>query len=125
MPCASILLINKPPKKRRCENFGWILGFLVTLSESEAQVDCLQIGVTLTPFATEEDYWSNNFETHNKSMHPIFFVFVQVKVNESMLIKIRRQHLTNWYHFCNGRREGVNPSSRVIKLPNLESLNQS
>ena len=52
-------------------------------------------------------------------------IFVQDNVNESMLVKIRRQHLTNWYRFRNERRKGANPSSRVIELLNLESLNQS
>ena len=38
-----------------------------------------------------------------------------------MLVKFRRQHLSNWYCFYNGRREDVNPSLRVIVPSSLES----
>ena len=54
----------------------------------------------------------------------VHLIFVQDKVDESMLIKFRRQHVSNWYRFTNGRREGANPSSHVIVPPNLEFLNQ-
>ena len=48
-------------------------------------------------------------------------IFVQDKVDENILVKFRRQHLFIRYRFCNGRREGANPSSRIIVPPSLES----
>ena len=63
------LLTKNPPKERRCENFGCILGFPITSREDEAQVDYFPIGVALGPLVTEEGYRPNNFEIRNKSVH--------------------------------------------------------
>ena len=49
-------------------------------------------------------------------------IFNKDNIDESMFAEFKRQHLSNWYRFCNGRREGANPSSRVNVL-DLESLN--
>ena len=63
------LLTKNPPKERGHGNFGCILGFPITPREDETQVDCLPIGVALSPLVKEEGYQPNNFETHNKSVH--------------------------------------------------------
>ena len=41
-----------------------------------------------------------------------------------MLIWIRKTIYVELVPFSNGRREGANPSSRVIELPDLEFSNQ-
>ena len=46
----SVLLIDHPSKTRWHGNFGSILDFSVTPSKSEIQIDCLSIGVLLSPF---------------------------------------------------------------------------
>ena len=50
----SLLLINNPSKRGDVENFGVILGFPATLSKK------WHLGVTLSPFLTEEVCWLND-----------------------------------------------------------------
>ena len=78
----SVLLIFDLSKNRCRENFGSILGFSITPSKDEFEIDYLSIGVTFSSYRLP-----NNLDICNKLC--ILFL-IKIGVDKSMIVRFRR-----------------------------------